>query len=184
MSTIFGLNKTRIILFQNDGTTPRYRITLQKETRKGLDLLFKPEGETRQLGSGAGWARPWLMHGFRITLAIKWSHGLLSLVETWNGAGWDEGTSVNTAQALGVIHTWASRMPCRVSPHLDLDFDFLAQPDAAKGHGLRDLKGQFHTDLELDLISTVLIKGIPDWVNANNYFEPGYIEDGYIGFLP
>ena len=181
---IFGLKQTRIILFEDDGVTPRYRITLQKETKEGLRLTFKFVGVERQLGSGAGWAKPLLFHGYRVALSIKWSHGMMSSAETWDGATWGTSTTVNTAQALGVIHTWASRNPCLVSPHLDLAFEFQAQPDPGKGFELGDLKGQFHTGLELDLISTVLVKGIPDWINLNDYFTDGYTDDGYGGFTP
>jgi hypothetical protein len=189
--SVYGLQKTRIILFEDDGFTPRYRITLQKETREGLELVFKPDGVLHQLGSGAGWRRQWIHRGHRVSLAIKWSLGLESTVETFDAMlpdgvtfTWLAATTIPTAQALSVIHTWACRNPCRVSPHLDLAFDFLAQPDPGQAFTLRDLKGFAHTGLTLELISTVLVKGIPDWITANDYFTAGYADDGYAGYTP
>ena len=185
MSTvIYGLKETRIILYEDDATTPRYRITLQKETKEGLELAFKPEGMNHQLGSGADWAIRRIHRGFRLGLDIKWTHGLTSTAETWNGTAWGAATVIPTAQALSVVHTWANHNPCRVSPHKDLNLDFLAQPDPGKAFILRDLKGVLHTGLELHLVSTTLAKDIPDWTTINNYFASGYIADGYIGFLP
>lgn len=181
---IFGLKETRITLYQDDGVTPRYRVTLQKEVREGLDLTFKPEGVSHQLGSGAGWAKRWIHRGFRPTLAIKWKHGMESSVETWDGAAWGVSTIITTAQALSVIHTWASHNPCLVSPHKDLNFEFLAQPDPGKAFNLQDLKGVLHTDLALNLIATRIIQDIPDWTNLNDYFTSGYTEDGYGAFVP
>lgn len=181
---IYGLKETRIILYEDDGTTPRYRITLEKEGKEGLDLIFKPEGPSHQLGSGADWAIRRIHRGFRISLDIKWAQGEHSQVETWNGTTWGAASSVLTAQALSVIHTWASHNPCRVSPHKDLNLDFLAQPDPGKGFGLSDLKGLIHRDLELHLVSTTLAKDIPDWTTINNYFAEGFVEEGFAGFQP
>lgn len=182
--TVYGLKETRIILYADDGVTPRYRVTLQKESKEGLDLIFKPEGITHQLGSGAGWARHYVHRGFRPSLGIKWNVAIESSVETWSGSAWGASTVITTAQALSVIHTWASHNPCSVSPHLDLNFSFLAQPDPGKAFVLQDHRGAVHTKLELNLIGTVLISDIPDWSNLNDYFTSGYIADGYVGYLP
>ena len=182
---IYGLKEPRITLYEDDGITPRYRVTLQKETREGLELTFKPEGVTHQLGSGASWARRWIHRGHRITLDLKWSHGLNAAVETWSGSAWGASTTITLAQALSVIATWANHNPCLVSPHKDLAFEFLAQPGGGKGLTFRDLKGFAHTGLELSLISTVLVKDLPDWTNLNDYFTSGYTDDGYVGsFTP
>jgi hypothetical protein len=181
---IYGLDKPRITLYADDGVTPVYRITLQKETKEGLDLAFPAEGVSRQLGSGAGWAKPWLQRGFRPVLNLKWSHGLDSAVEAWGGIAWGAGTTVNTAQALGVIDSMARRAPCLVEPHLDQNFSFLAQPDPGKAITLRDLKGLVHTGLELQLVATKLISDHPDWPNLNNYFEPGFIDPDFINAKP
>jgi hypothetical protein len=183
---IYGLQRTRIILYADDGTTPLYRVTLQKETREGLELAFKPEGTLHQLGSGAGWARRWIHRGWRMTLSIKWDVGLESTAETWDPgtSTWITPTVIPTAQALSSINTWATHAPCRVSPHQDLNLDFLAQPDPGGAFKLRDLKGVAHTNLDLVLIATNLLGDTPDWANLNNYFAPGYIADDYIGWTP
>ncbi len=180
--TVYGLKETRIILYADDGVTPRYRVTLQKESKEGLDLAFKPEGVTHQLGSGAGWARRYIHRGFRPNLVIKWNVAIESWIETWDGSAWGAAAVVQTAQALSVVYTWASLNPCRVSPHYDLNFDFLAQPDPGKAFVLQDQRGAVHTKLELNLIGVALLPKIPDWINLNNYFEEGYIDPGFAAF--
>lgn len=181
---IFGLKETRITLYQDDGVTPRYRVTLQKEVREGLDLTFKPEGVSHQLGSGAAWAKRWIHRGFRPTLAIKWKHGMESTLEAWGTGSWNAATVITTAQALGFIHTYASRVPCLVSPHKDMNFDFLAQPDPGKSFNLQDLKGVLHTDLALNLIATRILQDVPDFTILNDYFTAGYTDTGYGAFTP
>ena len=181
---IFGSKQTQIILYMDDGVTPQYRVTLQKETAEGLTIALKPEGVSRQLGSGAGWANRWLHRGFRPSLTVQWTHGVQSQVETWSGGAWTGLTTIPTAQALSIIHTWACHNPCLVYPHLDVNFSFQAQPDPGKAFNLRDAKGVIHTSLELALIGTTLLPDIPDWINLNNYFTPGYVADGYIGSTP
>lgn len=183
-SPIYGIKETRVTLFEDDGVTPKYRVTLQKENREGLDLAFKPEGQVHQLGSGAGWARQIIYRGYRPTLDIKWTHGLESTVETWDGTTWGSAVTVPTAQALHLVHDMGLRVPCSVSPHKDLNFDFLAQPDLGKAISLRDLKALLHTNLEISLIASVLIPGRPDWANLNLYFAAGYAADGFAGFQP
>lgn len=179
---IYGLKETRITLYEDDGTTPKYRITLQKETKEGLELAFKPEGVNHQLGSGSNWDIVKIHRGHRPELAIKWSHGLESWVQTWADAAWGASTLVPTAQALSVIHSRANRCACSVSPHLDMNFDFLAQPDSGKKFVLRDIKGVAHTGLELVLIGKSLIPDLPDWPTLNLYFVPGFVDEGFTGF--
>lgn len=181
---IFGLKETRITLYQDDGTTPLYRVTLQKETKEGLELTFKREGVDHQLGSGSGWKIARILRGHRPFLDIKWTHGLESAVESWNGADWDPAATVATALALSLVHTWANRSPCLVSPHKDLNLDFSAQPDPGKGFLLRDIKGVVHTGLELHLIGEGLMNDIPDWPTLNSYFAAGYTDDGFAKFAP
>ncbi len=181
---IYGLKETRITLYEDDGSTPRYRVTLEKEAKEGLNLVFKQEGVVHPLGSGADWARTVIHRGFRVSLDIKWGHGEESLVETWNGSEWADAAKIPTAQALSVIQTWAYHNPCLVSPHQDLNFAFLAQPDPGKAFDLSDIKGRFHRDLELHLIATKLIKDIPDWSNLNDYFSDFYTEGIYGTFTP
>lgn len=179
---VYGIDQTRITLYEEDGTTPRYRVTLQKETKEGLELAFKPDGVSHQLGSGAEWAIRRIHRGFRISLDIKWTHGLNSSVETWGGSAWGIAATVPLAQALCEIHSRANLNPCLVSPHKDMNFDFLAQPDPGKAFALRDMKGLLHTGLELHLISTTLRKDIPDWTTLNRYFEEGYTEPEFGSF--
>lgn len=182
--TVYGLKETRIILYADDGVTPRYRVTLQKESKEGLDLIFKPEGITHQLGSGAGWARHYVHRGFRPSLGIKWNVAIESAVETWDGSAWGTAATVTTAQALSLVHSLGSRAPALVSPHYDLNFNFLAQPDPGKAFVLQDHRGAVHTKLELNLIGITLLPDIPDWSNLNNYFTDDYVADGFIGFAP
>jgi len=159
----YGTDRTRITLYEADGTTPKYRLTLQKETREGLTLGFKPEGVPHQLGSGANWARHLTHHGFRPTLGIKWAHGLDSLRETWSGSAWGAPEAILTPIALSLIFTWAFQSPCLVEPHLDKAYSFAAQPEPGQALELKDLKGVLHTGLDLVLIATEL-GAIPDWV--------------------
>ena len=158
----YGLQKTRLTLYAPDGTTPSLRITLQKETREGLALGFKPEGVGTRLGSGAFWATQWTHHGFRPELSIKWDRGLESLAETWTGSAWGPAASMLTPLALSHIFNKAFLAPCLVEPHLDQAYSFLAQPDPGKAFVLRDLKGVAHTGLELDLVG-LTVGAIPDW---------------------
>ncbi len=162
MTVIYGLAQTRITLYASDGVTPTLRVTLQKETREGLTLSFKPEGVSHQLGSGASWAKPWLHRGFRAQLEVKWDVGLESSVETWASGAWGAAATVPTAQALSQILAAAFQAPCLVEPHLDKAFSFSAQPDPGKAFGLKDLKGLAHTGLDLVLIQTT-VAALPDW---------------------
>ena len=160
----YGLQKTRITLYAADGVTPLYRITLQKETREGLTLSFKPEGAPHQLGSGANWANAWAHRGFRAQLDIAWDVGLESTLETWGGSAWGAATSELTPISLSRIFTWAFQSPCLVEPHLDKAYSFSAQPDPGKARGLKDRKGVAHTGLDLSLIATE-VGSIPDWAS-------------------
>lgn len=161
---IYGLQKTRITLYDVNGTTPLKRITLQKETREGLTLSWKPEGVFTGLGSGSSWANNWTHHGFRASLAIGWSHGLDSWVELWTGSAWGTASGLTTPIALSQIINAAVLVPCLVEPHLDKGFSFLAQPDPGKAFVLKDVKGVAHTGLELALIATT-VAPMPDWAS-------------------
>lgn len=176
---VYGLQKTRITLYQTDGTTPKTRITLQKETKEGLTLSFKPEGQLRQAGSGAAWARNWAHFGFRAQLRILWDLGTdETLIQSWEPSGWGLssfgesawsepdgwGTSaqIPTASALSILINGAYQVPCLVEPHLDKSFSFLAQPDPGRSLDMRDVKGVAHSGMELALVGTNLVE-IPDW---------------------
>ncbi len=161
MYTIYGIAKSRITLNAVDGS-PVFRVTLQKETRKGLSLSWKPEGVTHELGSGATWARHRTHRGFRAHLEINWDVALNSTIETWSGGAWGAPASIRTALALAKIFTYAFQAPCLVEPHLDKAFSFLAQPDPGKPFELQDVRGVAHTDLTLVLIATT-VGAIPDW---------------------
>lgn len=159
---VYGVQKTRITLYDADGTTPLQRVTLQKEVREGLTLTWKPEQAETKLGSGAGWAIARNHHGFRAELAIKWDYGLNSSVETWVSGAWGAPATVLTATALASIFNRACVAPCLVEPHLDKAYSFKAQPDPGKPLALRDVKGVAHSGLELVLIAETL-DAIPDW---------------------
>jgi hypothetical protein len=161
---VYGTSKSRITLYDADGVTKKYRITLQKEGREGLKLSYKPEGAPHKLGSGAAWANTWTHRGFRATLEIKWPHGIQSTLETWTAGAWGAPTTILTASALSLIFTWAFQSPCLVEPHLDKAYSFSAQPDPGKALELRDVKGVAHTGLELALVATIL-GAIPDWAS-------------------
>jgi hypothetical protein len=159
---IYGINQTRITLYAADGTTPLYRVTLQKETREGLTLSFKPEGVGHQLGSGAAWAQTRTHRGFRAQLSIKWDFGMESSVETWAAGAWGAPAAMLTAQALSLILAQAFLAPCLVEPHTDKAFSFSAQPDPGKAFELKDIKGIAHSGLDLVLIQTT-VANLPDW---------------------
>lgn len=161
---IYGLKQTRITLYALDGVTPTLRVTLQKETREGLTLSFKPEGVSHQLGSAATWAKPWTHRGFRAQLDIKWDYGLESSVETWAAGVWGAAATVPTAQALSQILNAAFPAPCLVEPHFDKAFSFSAQPDPGKAFELKDVKGVAHSGLDLVLIQTT-VATLPDWAS-------------------
>ncbi|WP_306600763.1 hypothetical protein [Geothrix sp. 21YS21S-2] len=161
---VYGLNQTRITLYAADGTTPLYRITLQKEQREGLKLSFPPEGVPHDLGSGAQWAKQWTHRGFRPRLDISWDRGVESIRETWTSGAWGPPVTILTVTALSLIFTYAFQAPCLVEPHLDKAYSFSAQPDPTKALELQDLKRVVHTSLALSLIAT--IPGpIPDWAS-------------------
>jgi hypothetical protein len=159
---VYGLAQTRLTLYALDGVTPLYRITLQKETREGLILSFKPEGVTHQLGSGANWAQSRTHRGFRAQLEVKWDFGLTSSVETWTSGAWGAPATMLTPTALSLIFSWAFQAPCLVEPHLDKAYSFLAQPDPSKALELKDVKGVAHSGLGLVLVATT-VGSIPDW---------------------
>jgi hypothetical protein len=159
---IYGTSRTRITLYAADGVTPNYRITLQKEVREGLNLIFNPEGVPHQMGSGAAWAKSLTFRGFRPQLEIKWDFGLTSSVEVWGGTAWGAPADELTPISLSRIFTWAFQSPCLVEPHLDKAYSFTAQPDPGKALGLKDRKGVAHSDLDLVLVGTV-VGSIPDW---------------------
>lgn len=160
---VYGLQKTRITLYEADGTTPKYRITLQKETREGLTLAFKPEGQMRQAGSGGNWARSWAHWGFRPELRILWDLGTdESSQEAWISGAWAAQGNIPTAEALGRVFTYAFAAPCLVEPHTDKAFSFGAQPDPGRPLTLKDIKGVAHSGLELVLIGSSL-SAIPNW---------------------
>ncbi len=160
---VYGLQKTRITLHETDGTTPKFRITLQKETKEGLTLTFKPEGQMRQAGSGGGWARSWAHWGFRAQVRILWDLGTdETTLETWTAGAWSAPSVYLTASALALIFTHAFRAPCLVEPHTDKAYSFLAQPDPGKPLELKDIKGVAHSGLELVLIGDT-VGEIPDW---------------------
>lgn len=159
---VYGTARTRITLYDTDGVTPKFRITLQKEVREGLTLAFKEEGVVHQGGSGSGWARNLTHRGFRPQLEIKWDFGLTSSLETWATGAWGPAADELTPISLSRIFSWAFKAPCLVEPHLDKAYSFLAQPDPGKSLGLKDLKGVAHSDLDLVLIATT-VGDIPDW---------------------
>lgn len=159
---VYGTQKTRITLYDVDGTTPLQRITLQKEDREGLTLSWKPEGAATKLGSGAGWANVLVHHGHRAQLTIKWGVGLESSVEAWASGAWGAATVILTPLAIASILNKAFLSPCLVEPHLDKGYSFKAQPDPGKSFDLKDLKGVAHTGLDLVLIAET-VGPIPDW---------------------
>lgn len=158
----YGLARTRITLYEADGATPKYRLTLQRETREGMLLAYKPEGPVHQLGSGTNWARHITHRGHRPNLTIKWSHGTKSIRESWTGANWAPGETILTPVALSLIFTWAFQSPCLVEPRPDKAYSFAAQPDPDRRLELKDIAGVAHTGLDLTLIGTEL-GAIPDW---------------------
>lgn len=184
VSPIYGLQCTRITLYADDAVTPTHRVTLQKETREGLELSFKAEGVLHQLGSGAGWARVFTPRGWRPSLAIKWDVAMESIIEDRAGSAWGAARIVSTAEALSLVEDRAMRVPCRVSPHKDVNLDFLAQPDPATPFRLKDRKGVVHTGLELDLIAKVVMSGLPSWDTLNDYFAQGAVTPGFVEFRP
>ncbi len=161
---VYGLERTRVTLYEVDGITPLYRITLQREAPEGLTLKFTHEGVLHPMGSGAGWAKHWVHRGHRAQLSIKWNYGVRSDRETWTGSEWGAPSKILTALAVSIILTHAFPVPCKVEPRPDTDWSFMAQPDPAKAFELKDTKGVAHPGLELVLIASTL-GPIPDWEN-------------------
>lgn len=161
---VYGLDRSRITLYDVDGTTPLYRITLQREAPEGLKLQFTHEGVTHHMGSGAGWANHLTHRGHRAQLSVKWNYGVRCDREAWTGSAWGAPSKVLTATAISIILTHAFQTPCKVEPRIDTAWNFLAQPDPAKAFELRDTKGVAHPGLELVLIA-VTLASIPDWEN-------------------
>ncbi|WP_257311101.1 hypothetical protein [Geothrix fuzhouensis] len=161
---IYGTARSRITLYEVDGTTPKYRVTLQRETKEGLSLVFKPEGAAHQLGSGANWAKSWTHRNFRASLDLRWNYGKNSLLETWTSGAWSAPVITLTPTVLSLIFTWAFQSPCLVEPHMDKAYTFSAQPDPGKALALNDTKGVAHKDLALSLIATE-VAPLPDWAS-------------------
>jgi hypothetical protein len=158
---IYGCKASQVTLYSAAGA-PVYLVTLQKESRAGLQLVFRPEGASSQLGSGASWKNCWAHRGFRPTLQIKWGVGVNSTIATWDGAKWLAAQPINTAQVVGMILSYGLRAPCQVQPHLDNAYVFLAQPDPTKALTLCDQDGAVHVNLELNLIGST-VADIPAW---------------------
>lgn len=158
---VYGTGRSRVTLYDTAGT-PTVRITLQKETREGLTLKFSPEGQLHKKGSGAAWGQDWQHRGFRPSLQIEWTHGLMTLRETYTSGAWSAAVEIPTAEALGQILNSAFVAPCLVQPHVDHSFAFLAQPDPETAFELRDVKGVAHTGLTLSLMGRSLT-AIPTW---------------------
>lgn len=161
---IYGLKQTQIMLFDAPGIVAHYLILLQKETREGLTLSFKPEGVSHQLGSAAAWAKPWTHRGFRPQIEIKWDFGMTSQIWEQVAGVWQPPTEILTAQALSMIMNLAFQYPCVVEPHLDNAYNFFAQPDPGKAFELKDLKGVAHSGLSLTLVGTT-VAAMPDWAS-------------------
>ncbi len=150
---------TRITLLDGAGGAA-VRWTLQAPEREGRSLRWKPEGVLRTLGSGQTWRRIWRHRGFRQELGIRWSHGLISLRETWTGATWSTGEVRPTAEAHSEILDWAARLPVQVEPFLGTSISQFQAQVTEKGPSLQDTKGVAHPRLELVLAATALVSGV------------------------
>jgi len=159
---VYGMQRSRITLYAADGTTPLYRITLQREAREGLTLKFVPEIVSHKMGSGADWANHLTYRGHRPQLDVKWKYGVRSDRQAWTGSAWGAPTKILTATAISIIQAYAFQAPCNVEPHFDKAWSFMAQPDPGKAFELRDTKGVAHPGLELVLIAQK-VGPIPDW---------------------
>lgn len=162
MYTVYGVDRTRITLYQEDGVTPNFRITLQEEDEQSLQLKWTPEGVGHSLGSGSSWARHWTHRGHRPTLTILWAVGVYSQIETYASGSWGAPAEILTPLAIAKILTWGFRSPCLVEPHLDKAYSFKAQPDPESAFALKDVGAVAHTDLEITLIGTI-VEELPDW---------------------
>jgi|GEM_PF-5481831 len=164
----YGVGQTQIQLRNTAGALVE-RITLQKETTEGLELVFTPEGVARTLTAGsvaaptAGYKKAWRSLGVRPSLDIKWAKAVTSSVEPWMGSAWGTLTTIDTAEAVRRVLRRAMLWPCTVYPHLDHAFNFDAQPDLGADLKLVDLRGVVHQDLNLKLIGTKVV-AVPDWV--------------------
>jgi len=190
----YGVGKVRVTLYDLDGVTPMYRVTFQRETNKQFLLEFKPEGIQRMLGSGAGWANVRVHRGWRPSVAIKWSHGLLSGMERWGllTSSWGPLAEVKTTDALNLVLSKGMVTPCLVEPRLDDSYSFKAQPDGSKSYALRDVKNLLHIDLELSLIGVILEAQIFPQATVpvpgggggaetpGDYVAPGYVDTDYV----
>ena len=161
---IYGTRETRITLYNVGDETPVARITLQKETKEGLQLKFAPEGTRQELSLANLGRLVQVRRGFRPSMSIKWDGGVHSLRSAWTGSAWGPATEILTVEALVEILNAGFQRPILVEPHLDHVFAFWAQPDPKKAFELRDFKGAAHTGLTLDLVGSDLV-GIPEFVS-------------------
>lgn len=161
---IYGTRETRITIYNEGDETPVARITLQKETKEGLQLKFTPEGPRQELSRANLGRLRQVRRGYRPSLTIKWDFGLHSLRSDWTGSAWGPASEVLTAAALAEVLNAAIQRPVLVHPHLDHAFAFWAQPDPRKSFELKDRKGVVHAAITLDLIGSDLVE-IPEFVS-------------------
>lgn len=150
---------TRVTLLDATGV-PAIRWTLQVPERAGRTLSWVPEGMLRNLGSASNFLRHWIHRGFRLEISLKWSYGLTSIRETWDGTAWIGAAQRPTAEAHSEILDWSARLPVQVEPYTGESQAIFQAIATEKGPSLQDTKGIAHARLELVLAAVVLVSSI------------------------
>lgn len=160
---IYGTGRSIVEVRLPDGS-PQWRITFQSVSREGLELSFTPLGKAFDLGSGAGFQRAWSPRRFRAVLSLNWTHAIESTLQAWTSGAWGSGITIDTAEALRLIHNAAWLYPVLVQPHASDAWTFEAWIDKS-AFTLSDIKGVCHTNQRLSLISRSALE-LPAWTGA------------------
>ena len=160
---VYGTGLSIVEVRRQDGS-PQWRITFQSVSREGLELSFTPLGKAADLGSGAAFQRAWSPQRFRAGLTLNWSHAIESTVQEWVSGSWGASVSIDTAEALRLIHNAAWLYPVLVQPRSGDAWTFEAWIDKSP-FSLSDIKGVCHTNQRLSLISRTALD-LPAWTGA------------------
>jgi hypothetical protein len=138
---------------------PLARWTLQEPDTGGRGLSFDPQAKYT-VGAKPLRRRVLQFQGWRMTLTLTWSLGLVSLGETWDGTAWSAPRLAPTALAVSQAIQASRVCPILVEP-------FLADPwpsfrgVATSDLVLADIKGIAHAGLSLALEAEVALPTIP-----------------------
>ena len=158
---LYGGAPPRVTTYAADGTPVR-RWTLQlPEADTGFDLQWHADA-TVDVGRPPNLRRRLAFRGWRETLTLKWSHGLLSAYETWTDGSWVLTGSVLTAQAIADIQLASDAHDLYVEPSVGISDGacFLART-LQEPFDVSDEQAVVHRDLTLALHAAVLVSTLP-----------------------